>query len=360
VKKITYDKELNHTYSHNIQNKKIVIFGPYPPPLGGVAIHVRRVIKKLRRQNNIVSVFDTTARHRWRFWIYLAKLFCFIFCKRPDSVYYHTIYLENSLPELQFLFFLRKIFRFDVVLIEHDCCHLYIRDDTFKKAMQCFLHQAKQVVFIGDTTYESYLHNRLTAPCFSVESAFLPPDLSRESEIIKTYPKKIFEFIDTAQPLIVANAFQLTIVEGKDLYGFDMCIHLLHYLKKQYPQIKLVFALAKIGDQTYFQTLCSMIEQKKLKKQVFFLTGQKELWPLLKYADLFVRPTLSDSFGISVAEALLLGIPAVASDVCIRQKGTVLFETGNQKDFFSKVEDVLGFSYQKQIINQLNSKKTFR
>ncbi len=67
------------------------------------------------------------------------------------------------------------------------------------------------------------------------------------------------------------------------------------------------------------------------------MTDQKQLWPLIKKADLFLRPTLSDSFGISIAEALLFDVPAVASDVCVRPKGTVLFKRGDKKDFFDKV-----------------------
>jgi glycosyltransferase involved in cell wall biosynthesis len=138
---------------------------------------------------------------------------------------------------------------------------------------------------------------------------------------------------------------------------------LLHRLKNNYPNVKLLFALAKIGDQNYFQKIREKIEQLQCTDQIYFLTGQKELWPLLKDADLFVRPTLSDSFGISVAEALLFGTPAIASDTCIRQKGTILFKTGDQVDFFKKVEEVLhrtSFIHQKKIVRQLNAKKTCR
>jgi glycosyltransferase involved in cell wall biosynthesis len=53
---------------------------------------------------------------------------------------------------------------------------------------------------------------------------------------------------------------------------------------------------------------------------LFFLSlvllGNHLYWPILKKIDLFVRPTLSDNFGISIAEALHFGKKAIASDVC--------------------------------------------
>jgi len=63
---------------------------------------------------------------------------------------------------------------------------------------------------------------------------------------------------------------------------------------------------------------------------------------LFKYADLFVRPTSTDSFGISVAEAISMGIPAIASDVCERAKGTITFQSRNTKEFITKIENTLG------------------
>jgi glycosyltransferase involved in cell wall biosynthesis len=204
------------------------------------------------------------------------------------------------------------------------------------------LLSGQTIVFIGDSTYKSYEENGIILPRdVSIESPFLPPDQAREREILKTYPQELFIFAKEAAPLIVANAFQLSLLNEKDLYGFDMCVHMVRQLKNDFPHVKLVFALAQIGDQNYFERLRKQIANACLQNDVFFLTDQKELWPLLKRADLFVRPTLSDSFGISIAEALQFGTPAVASDVCIRPEGTMLFRCGDADEFFEKVLQVL-------------------
>lgn len=335
------DKELYHTYSDGLTGKKIVLLGPYPPPLGGVAVHVMRVMEKLKRQNNVVRCFDTTARHRWRYWLYLIKLIFFLLSKRPDYVIYNTIYLANSMPEMQMVFSMQKLMKYKIMYVEHDCRHMYQRDTMWKKSLSTLL-QGHALIMIGDSTYRSYIENGIKIPCVSfVESAFLPPDFSREQEIVATYPASMPVFIEQSQPLIVANAFQLSLLNGRDLYGLDLCINLMSRLVKTYSNVGLVLAIAQTGDEAYYKKLCDMIEREQLKDHVYFLQDQKELWPLFKQADLFVRPTLSDSFGISVAEALCLGTPAVASDVCIRPAGTILFRQGDREDFYKKVTAVL-------------------
>jgi glycosyltransferase involved in cell wall biosynthesis len=57
----------------------------------------------------------------------------------------------------------------------------------------------------------------------------------------------------------------------------------------------------------------------------------------------FVRPTLKDGDSISVREALVLGVPVVASRVGSRPPGTILFHPGNVEDMLSKVELALGY-----------------
>ncbi|MCK5632202.1 hypothetical protein KAH94_00465, partial [bacterium] len=207
--------ELFHKYTDGINNKKVAVIGPYPPPLGGVAVHVKRVIIKLKKQHNDVRCFDSTAKHRWRFFLYCIKLFFFLLFFRPQTVFYNTIYLTNSLPELRLFYFLQKFLRFDMTCIEHNCRHMYKRDKSFKKYLSSFFNVNK-IVFIGDSTYKSYVENGVTfLKDFSVESAFLPPDESQEQKILQTYPALLFSFIQLANPLIVANAFQLSLLDGK-------------------------------------------------------------------------------------------------------------------------------------------------
>ena len=58
-------------------------------------------------------------------------------------------------------------------------------------------------------------------------------------------------------------------------------------------------------------------------------------------SDVFVRPTNTDGYGVSIAEAIHFKIPAVASDVCQRPEGTILIRSRDIDDFTSKIKNVL-------------------
>lgn len=317
-----------HCYSNAITNKKISILGPYPPPLGGISVHIKRVGEKLQKQQNNVTFFDTIKRPKL-FVSYLLHLFNFLQDKQPEIVYYHTPYSFGGVYEFLFLIILQKLLSFEFVLIEHDARYSKELSWVSRYLLAWSVARVSKVVFIGNTPYISYVTANMLPKKFTIEAAFLPPDLAQEQNIVKTYPENIFSFIDNHYPIILANAFQLRLWEGVDLYGYDMCLELLQKIEKIYPNAGLIFALATINNELYYND------------NIFILHGQKELWPLFKYADIFVRPTASDNYGISVAEALFFGIPAIASDVCIRPHGTILFTSRDKDDFYLKVMHAL-------------------
>lgn len=176
-----------------------------------------------------------------------------------------------------------------------------------------------------------------------VQNAFLPPPLEDEPEILASYESETFDFIKRSKPLIVANAFRLVEwSDGTDLYGLDMCVELMKRLKAVYPSAGLLFALADAEYRSdYLALMKRRIERYGLTESFHFMTGQKELWPIFRNADLMVRPTYKDGYGISIAEALYFGCPAVASDISERPKGTILFRSRDGEDFYDKAVMIL-------------------
>lgn len=67
-----------------------------------------------------------------------------------------------------------------------------------------------------------------------------------------------------------------------------------------------------------------------------------EFLPILAEADVYLRPNTVDSYGIAVGDAISLGVPVVASDVCDRYPGTTLFPVGDYDAFEHAVEQVVG------------------
>lgn len=331
------DSMLHHTYSDGIEKKKIAILGPVPPPLGGISVHIARITKKFLRQNNCVKNFDSTRRKF--FVIYLYKFWFFLVSFRPHLVYYHTPYTWYAAGDWLLLLLGKVLMRYKVVVVEHDCRYLYDKSVFYKKIFRFFMRHVDQHILIGSLTYASYRDNAiLMQGKYTIEGAFLPPDYSEENKIIATYPDDLHVFIHNHSPVIVANAHQLVLLEGgNDLYGIDSCIAMLKVIKKDYPGVGLIVVLAQIGNQAYYEYIQNTIIHAGLADSIYFLCGNKQLWPLLKLANVFVRPTLSDGASVSVQEALCFDTSVVASDVCIRPEGTTLFKTGDQEDFICVV-----------------------
>lgn len=206
-----------------------------------------------------------------------------------------------------------------------------------------FVRRCKAVILSGAHLASYYREHGVSLPEGKARGLdpFIPPPLEDEEAILATYPAGVKDFAANRRPLVVANAFQIVFYRGVDLYGLDMCVGLVAALKDSHPNVGLVFALAEVGDEAYFEKMKRKIDELGVKDNFFFLTGQRELWPLFRRADLMVRPTCSDGYGISVAEALYLGCPAVASDVCERAPGTVTFANRDAEDFLLKCRRAL-------------------
>ena len=78
-----------------------------------------------------------------------------------------------------------------------------------------------------------------------------------------------------------------------------------------------------------------------IKDNFYFLTSQNELSPVFKRVNLILRLIYIDTYCISVAEAIFLDIPAIASDTCKTRKGTVLVKNRDIDDLYTKTVGVI-------------------
>lgn len=305
--------------------------GSLPPPLGGISVYLYR-LQKLHSEDIFLN------RRKLSTWKKLR-----LYCCANREITIHGPYWRD-------LFLLRIAYKtrnkpYSLVLHGQAWKEDYIKSNFFRKWYMRFgLQGAFSIQVVGKHIYQDLteLFPEMESKIF-IKDAFLPPPLEDEPKILSTYDPKMWTFVRRNRPLIVANAFRLVICEdGTDLYGLDMCVELVRRLKESYPEVGLLFALADENYQKEYLTQIQVfIQQYDLRGNIYFLTGQRELWPIFKFADLMVRPTYKDGYGISVEEALYFQCPAIASDVCERAKGTVLFRNRDQEDFYNKAMEVL-------------------
>jgi len=188
----------------------------------------------------------------------------------------------------------------------------------------------------------SYRTHAITMPlCTSIESAFLPPDIAQQAHYMAEYPKALIHFLHRHSPTVLVSAFECVIWQGKDLYGLDQAIAVCQMLRREYQCIGLVIVLGMIGNREHYQRLVALIEQYNLQQSIYVLQGNYILWPLFAHVDIFIRPTLSDGASVSVQEALFCGVPTIASDVCWRPHGVVLYKTSDSADLYMHIQQLL-------------------
>ena len=309
------------------------LIGPYPPPLGGVSVFIYRFTKFLKIQSSNVTVIDFGKKKKIYRLLWLLR-----FCFNPKK----STYDLNVIDFYSMLALILRPFPGKIIFRDHSGRLIENLNSLQILILKIFLKKVDECIFVGEHITNYYFNKGLKpSRNLLIQNAFVPPPIEDEAEIWKSYDEEILHFIKDRKPLIIANAFQIAFHNGIDLYGLDMCASLISYLKEEYPDVGLLFGLADIGDETYFRKINHEIRKQCLDQNFLFMLGQKELWPLFRKADLMVRPTYVDGYGISVAEALYFSCPAIASDVCMRPEGTILFTNRDTDDLLEKSKEVL-------------------
>jgi len=311
---------------------KVLLIGPQAPPFGGVSVFLKRHKRQLETEGHKVEVHDPTKLSAIYFFLALFRL--------PFDEYDIISINVQSIYVLLILFALGLAPRTEIV--DHNW-RLLETWPTYKiRLYSSIINRCREIVLIGQHLETYYRVHGVRLPAQTrVGHPFLAPPLEEEAAILDTYPNDVMTFVRQHHPLLIGNAPDIVFYRGTDLYGLDMTIELIAALRQEFPAIGLLFVIGEIGNYDYYATVKRRIAELGIEENISFMTGQRELWPLFRKADLMVRPTCSDAYGISVAEALYLGCPAVASDVCERPAGALLFANRNSADFLLKCRAAL-------------------
>lgn len=332
---------------------KIAIFGTYPPPIGGTSIHIKRLYDLLNDSFE-VKVYDTYGESNVKdsniisVKNYKKFLFKYFFTSKDKIIHSHS----HSWNERLILTVVAILRRKKIIFTYHS-----FRDEWGGLSL---LTKLKVKFVLKFATFQISVNEEMKMKLISwgaksskvkLIPTFLLPRKS-EGELSNT----LKDFRKTHKWVICANASNNNKYKNKDLYGIDLSIELCKKLNEKYD-VGFVFALTKTTDISYYNYLVDRVKKLGLEEKFIFTHEKNSLVPLLKESDIFVRPTNTDSYGISVGEALSVRTPSVASNVCERPEGTVLFENRSFVDFYEKVENLmLNYEYNIEIMRGLSVK----
>ncbi len=315
---------------------KVLLIGSYPPPLGGVSVFVKRYRRLLEREGHRVELIDPTRLTN-------AELFRRLLAAPAGG--FDLISLNYpSLPVMSILLALGLASQTEV--FDHNWRLLETWSAPARRLYQFFLQCSRELVVVAPHLKTYYEAHGVRLPAkVRVQHAFIPPPTAEETQILQSYPPDVREFVERRRPLVVANGFKIVFQDGIDLYGLDMCVELVAALAQNYPTMGLLFALAEIGDEEYLVRINERVAALDLRENFLLMTGQREIWPLFKRADLMVRPTAADGYAVSLAEALHFGCISIASDTVTRPAGTIIFKSRDNADFQHKCLEALAAQF---------------
>lgn len=333
---------------------KVSIWGNYPPPFGGLSIHIQREAALLTKEGVLDKVYyfhcdkRLLSEHRFREYVVPMKnplrytileyglgLITFMLKNKASIVHFH-----NSLDGAWMILFMNLILRKKIVITIHDQMRIPALPKSFDLTYifinSLFLNTKIKWIAVNPVIKNQLIRKGVCSEDVSIIPAYLKP-----TEKIGL-PENLIDFCAGKAPVLSVYAVETNLYKGVDLYGIDLALSLVSRLKKRYASVGLVVCIPGRKDQSIINKYKEFVLTNNLADHVFFqldiLYDCASLWSL---SDIYLRPTNTDGDSVAVREALDVSCVSVASDCVIRPAGCVLFADRDIDDLYEKAVMVL-------------------
>jgi glycosyltransferase involved in cell wall biosynthesis len=321
----------------SVAGLKLLLVGPYPPPHGGISVHVQNASKLVRQAGADSKVLNVDPRApRAEEYIKISNptdlaLSLLSYAWNGWTIHTHI----NGHTNKSWLIALAcglagQNGAGGILTIHSGIAPQYLRQCSTmqRRIVQIACLQFDRIVCVNDEIATTLGPIGIPQSRIDVIPAFLP--LSAPSEGM---PQDLESWINKHHPILSTAMF------FRPEYGFDVLISGLKTLAGNYPQIGCL--VMGSGED---RMAAEMLTRKAgLTESVQFVgdIDHNMCLALMARSQVFVRPTLRDGDSISVREAVGLGIPVVASAVGTRPIEAHLFEPGKVEGMIAQIERAL-------------------
>ncbi len=313
---------------------KILLVGPYPPPHGGISVHVYELRKQLHMAGIDCRVVNVDPRC-----LESADYLCIRggasllltlirYARRGWTLHVHANGHNRKSWLIALTAGVAGLFGPGNVLTLHSgLVPEYLASQRFAARslarMACGFY--KRIIAVSPPVRDAVLSLGILARRVAVVPAFLAPRVAKGEGMA-------VDRLQGRSPILATAVF------FRPEYGFDLLVEAIDQLRVRYPQI----ACLVIGSGERQEYAEMLVRRRGLQQSIIFLgnVDHEKCLSLISQADLFVRPTLVDGDASSVREALAMGTRVVASDAGYRPPGVVLFRKGDAVDLAAKIEEV--------------------
>ncbi len=307
--------------------RRLLILGPRLLPFAGVSIHAKRLLDRMKKENDFEVKYLELRR---------SKELLMFFIKNSLSHSQDIIHIQTYGLVFILCFLLLNNHKGSTIFTVHSD-NLYNRlqhgDFLFRSLCINFLKRCKAIIAVNETIKRQIHSYNIDASKINVIPAFLPPVHNPDDS--SAIPAKIRRYLEEDNILLVANAGIGKSSNFFDVYGLDLLVELMRRLSDN-RNIYLILFIAL--SPKYYPDSIKTLVRPNIK---LIIGGNQEMYPTIARSSIFIRPTRTDGYSISVAESLTLGTPVIASDVTRRPQGTILFKTGDVDDLYKKVTNTI-------------------
>ncbi|MCL0041612.1 glycosyltransferase family 4 protein [Peptococcaceae bacterium] len=348
-------------------NYQILIVGTYPPPYGGISVHIERLRNILVNSGiyecrilDVVSGVDAEKKKAYKKITVvngnkitkLIKSLVEIKNFKGDIIHYHVTALGNfKYVGIMFNHINKKVKK---MLTVHSGSFIkdYINSNWVDKKLIVWNLKMFDCIITVNNAQADFIKNKLNVKKQIITiPAFLPPEYSDckdDNPIIKEEMQKLKRKF---KKIIVSSGSM------REYYGFHIIIEAIKELSKECSEnIALIIATYAEPNLKYSNEILNSIKglgnvklYNDLKPVDFAL--------ILKQSDIFIRATDRDGDAVSIREAMYFNKQILASDCVDRPEGVVLFKTMDKSDLKTKMKKVLCNTNFGKAVNEIESDK---
>lgn len=316
---------------------KALLIGPYPPPFGGISVHVRRLQKHLQQLGHDAEVLDPyggplvsdlgvqrmpgkSFRGLLRFLLHVQRF-------DGEVLHAHVSAMDRFLYVGELV---ARIAHAQVKVISIHGGNFVARAKQASPVEKWLLKRLLQVydhVMVANEVQREFLITLLgkgRADRITVVPAFLAPHNQGEWDDHQAW-QRFDAFRKKFRRLVVAAGSR------ERQYGFEDLLQATEMSTDE--QLGTILVFYRIADPSYSEEIDKLIGTRD-DVMIFTDLGPDDFVRLLGESDVFVRPTHYDGDSVAVREAHYVGLQVIATNVVVRPLGTLLYDQGNIQQLF--------------------------
>lgn len=325
--------------SHDLSHLRIGLVGPLPPLRGGMSLYMQRLADRLADRGARVVAMSTTDGTEADPRVQVVKVppgriraaVCsqIAWNEGLDLLHVHSFgaFWKEMLPFAA----VQQATGLPVVVSQHSLIqelHTFSARDQRMLALTC--GALARVATSGPTVRDKLLQLGVAPHKLTAVVPFLVPQTHDLS--VQTWPADIDAVRKRSGPLVVAGTGRLVASGGRDLYGLDQFVAAARKVLTHRPDAGFVYLIGADGAPDLLKASRQFVVDHQLQHAVCIHVGDLPGPLMWQAGDVFVRPTIDDGDAVSVREAMLLGVPTVASDAVGRPPGCWTYRSGDTSD----------------------------